>query len=93
MSIRDELGNIKSNIFGLTPSQSVNLNSLGSLIDPVTGLISPLQEILYSLSGVVRNPIRWGEIAALGLTYADVSNANANYFDIGFRGKTILGGN
>jgi len=75
----------------LTITQINNINRLANLLWPASGEVQDLQTIINNLYNMLNTgTITYYELAAKGITYADVALLNATYFAIISDGKNIF---
>lgn len=66
--------------------------TLGNLeiIDPTTGLLSPLQDVINNIAGTGRDALTASEYDALELTATTYDGYDISAFDYDYHGKTLL---
>lgn len=60
------------------------------LIDPTTGLLSPLQDVINNIAGTGRDGLTATEYDALALTATTYDGYEISAFDYDYHGKTLL---
>lgn len=69
--------------------QNIQLGQI-QLIDPTTGITSPLQTVINNLAGASQNAVTASEYDALNLTATSYDGKNITSYDYDFNGKAIL---
>lgn len=60
------------------------------LIDPTTGLLTPLQDVINNIAGTGRDALTASEYDALDLTATTYDGYDISAFDYDYHGKTLL---
>ena len=60
------------------------------LIDPTTGILTPLQDVINNIAGTGRNALTASEYDALDLTATAYDGYDITAFDYDYHGKTLL---
>ena len=69
--------------------QAIQLGQI-NVIDPTTGLISPIQTVINNIAGANSNPLTASEYDALELSATAYDAYEVSAFDYDFNGKAIL---
>lgn len=69
--------------------QNIQLGQI-QLIDPTTGITSPLQTVINNLAGASQNAVTASEYDALNLTATNYDGMQISAFNYDFNGKSIL---
>ena len=69
--------------------QNIQLGQI-QLIDPTTGITSPLQTVINNLAGASQNAVTASEYDALNLTATAYDTQEIRAYDYDFNGKSIL---
>ena len=73
-------------------SNKIDQITLGNieLIDPTTGLLTPLQDVINNIAGTGRDAITASEYDALDLTATTYDGYDITAFDYDYHAKTLL---
>ena len=69
--------------------QNIQLGQI-QVIDPTTGITSPLQTVINNIAGASQNALTASEYDALNLTATNYDNMQISAFNYDFNGKAIL---
>lgn len=97
-NIENEIANAITYLKSYSDANDATLNSridqivLGNIevIDPTTGLTSPLQDVINNIAGTGRDGLTATEYDALELTATTYDGYEITAFDYDYHGKTIL---